>query len=72
MGSNSRPESNQQMQTPELIESMETTASEQDKIHVDEKSRKLRKHLAQVKALRQLENTKARVLALSRVTSINR
>ena len=51
-----------QMETPELIECKEKAPSERiDK--EEEKTRELRKHLAQEKALRQLENRKTHALA---------
>ena len=51
-----------QMETPELIECKEKALSERIN-REEERARELRKHLAQEKALRQLENRKAHVLA---------
>ena len=51
-----------QTETPELIESEETVIQEQIE-RADDKARNYRKHLAQEKALRQLEKRKAHALA---------
>jgi 5-bromo-4-chloroindolyl phosphate hydrolysis protein len=51
-----------QMDAPELIEFEETVIKEQIE-RVDDKARDYRKHLAQEKALRQLEKRKAHALA---------
>lgn len=60
----SEQEAIQPIEQLELIECEEKIVSEQIAgYNEDEGSRKLRKHLAQQKALRQLEQTKSRVLA---------
>ncbi|MHA2041143.1 MAG: hypothetical protein ACW975_04710 [Candidatus Thorarchaeota archaeon] len=53
-----------QVETLELIECEETVISEQID-REDEKIRKLRKHLAQKEALKQLEQRKAHALAVA-------
>ncbi|MHA2356014.1 MAG: hypothetical protein ACXADC_12610 [Candidatus Thorarchaeota archaeon] len=62
MASTTAQQTIKQLESPELIESEETVTKEQIQ-REDEKTRDLRKHLAQVKALRQLERRKAHALA---------
>ncbi|MHA2142501.1 MAG: hypothetical protein ACXADF_14685 [Candidatus Thorarchaeota archaeon] len=62
MASTTAQQTIKQLESPELIESEETVTKEQLQSE-DEKTRDLRKHLAQEKALRQLERRKAHALA---------
>ncbi|MHA1925101.1 MAG: hypothetical protein ACXABV_07205 [Candidatus Thorarchaeota archaeon] len=62
MASTTKQQTITQVEPPELIESEETVIKDQIE-REDKKARDYRKHLAQEKALRQLERRKAHALA---------